>query len=217
MKKLENKTLSHGDFFFETVFDEAPTGLILVQGLNDIGHMNRAARQIFGVGDDNVADLGIATLFPSIQVSSLSELRQIFTKRQQVDHSETIEIIAVRDNGERVSLNVNARWVGGEPPTQCILAISDASAIKGSLIERQKLQQSLEFKVRIRTVELADKIRERDIAQKKLKEALDQLRLTQNTLVEQEKMASLGNLVAGVAHEINTPLGISVTAASHLY
>ncbi len=85
----------------------------------------------------------------------------------------------------------------------------DITALKESEIALQKLNEQLDLHVRERTMDLTH-------ANDQLRVTIDELRMAENQLVESEKLAALGGLVAGVAHEINTPLGIGVTAASHL-
>lgn len=75
--------------------------------------------------------------------------------------------------------------------------------------------ESLELKVEARTRDLASLNQQLKLEQADLRRALAEIEATQQQLLQSEKMASLGRMVAGFAHEINTPVGVAIGAVSH--
>ena len=89
-------------------------------------------------------------------------------------------------------------------------AIESQKQLQQVLLEKQELlEQETHFKENLEVM-----VQERTV---ELEQTLQALKDAQKNIIEQEKMASLGSLVAGIAHEINTPIGISITASSYLH
>ena len=110
---------------------------------------------------------------------------------QQRTFSESDEILVTIVANQAASAIQNARsYMLAEERLRELNKANDALA---------QLNESLEERVRQRTRELSNTLRE--------------LTETQNQLVLREEMASLGNLVAGIAHEINSPIGAVNSAA----
>jgi PAS domain S-box-containing protein len=85
----------------------------------------------------------------------------------------------------------------------------DVSDQKNTERAYRELNNSLELRVAQRTLALSQ-------SNDQLNKTLDNLQQAQHGLVQSEKLAALGSLVAGIAHELNTPIGNSVMAASTL-
>ena len=112
--------------------------------------------------------------------------------------SQISKEIAVGNFNQEINIEAN---------DEIAVLISNFKLMKNSIEKHQK-------QLNIFNKELQTKVHERT---QELETTIFNLKKTQNQLIESEKMASLGGLVAGVAHEINTPIGIGITGITHLH
>lgn len=98
----------------------------------------------------------------------------------------------------------------GEGKAELVTGVSyNVNELKRTQLALKELNLELESRVKDRTEKL-------NVSNAQLQKTLENLQLAQEELIESQKMAALGAMVAGISHEINTPLGVCVTGLSHL-
>ena len=113
-------------------------------------------------------------------------------------------------------------WKKQAAVASLLVGIYIASAVIFTLLIRSALINQVEFTKTIKSsrdalqslnVELEQRVQART---EELTRTLEHLRVTQNNLVQSEKIASLGSIIVGISHEINTPIGNAITVTSVL-
>ncbi|GGY73961.1 CHASE domain-containing protein [Pseudoduganella plicata] len=123
------------------------------------------------------------------------------------------ELELVRRDGRSLWCMVNGRLLDPQAPAKgsvWVLAdVSDRRKTEAALLESR---QGLEYSLR----EVAQQKAHAEQAHREMSAMVHTLQQAQASLITSEKMAALGALVAGIAHELNTPIGNSLLTATAL-
>ncbi len=183
----------------ETILDTVLDGIITVNPSGIIESVNPAAERIFQYRAHEIIGCNVNVLMPEPYHSEHDGYLRNYARTGK---AKIIgigrEVKGRRKNGEIFPMSLAvAEQISG-----------DSHAFVGVVADITESKQ--------RELELQQQYKLVQVSNEKLTASIEKLKAMQEQLVQSEKMAALGGLVAGLAHEINTPIGIGVTASSHL-
>ncbi len=233
------------DFSLKPIFDEAGKVVMLLAEGRDVTELHRASQALLQsnarfeiVFRESMAAMLVSRLADQVIVdANQSWLGLMAWSAEQaigqscldlnlwVDSRDRQHVEELLDEGDGIFSGLEVWWrTGAGEKKRCQLSgrrariddvdcliwdVLDVTAQRAMEQEIREFNNRLETRVEIRTAELAR-------ANRQLTATLATLEQAQDELIRADKLASLGALVAGITHELNTPLGNSITVASSL-
>ncbi|TGK06514.1 PAS domain-containing sensor histidine kinase [Leptospira fletcheri] len=214
VKRAEiQKALRENERKFRTLFEAAGDAIFIFDGRIFLD-CNPRTEEIFGCTKEEMIGHSPVDFSPEFQPDGSNSAEAAIHKigLAMSGQPQTFEWTHCRKDRTNFSAEVTLNSVrfGDADVIQAI--VRDVSERKRSEEQIKRLNEELEIKVSLRTEQLNASNSHLESTIRNLKNALIELKSTQGQLVQSEKMAVLGQLIAGIAHEVNTPLGAIISS-----